>query len=271
VGWTSGSLRAPPAGYANVSIQEDMILTKRTTLSLCQFLDLFSQDVIHILFEKHNIRTRGYSQLEISWALPKADKIAVEALIDEIVATNGDLRNRVSPRYRFDERWEDFCKCMLLDGFKIKEKEVLRLEPVIEVIHPLEDDLTKEIELSSLASSDKIIQHIKLSAESFRKSTPDFNACLSHARIALETIVRDIACSHAFEITQDSKAWGKSLSHIKTVDFVTNKEEHAISSVYTFVSEGAHIPVGFTEEEFVRFGRNLAMAVCYFIIKKFNG
>jgi len=122
-----------------------------------------------------------------------------------------------------------------------------------------------------LALIEEIIQHIKLSAESFKKSTPDYNACLSHARIALETIVRTIASTHGIENAIDSKAWGKSLLHIRNAGFLTSKEEDAIASTYTFISDGAHIPVGFTEEEFVRFGRNLAMAMCYFIIKKFNG
>jgi len=234
-------------------------------------LNLFDQDVVHVLLEKHGITAWGYSQTEISEVLSEADRGSIETLIDEVVRTNGDLRNRVSPRYRFDERWSDFEKCLLLDGFKVQEKEILTLEPVIEGAQPLEDDLTNELEISRLSSTDEIIRHIRLSAESFRKSTPDYNACLTHARVALETIVRAIARSRGLEIEQDSKAWGESLLHIKSTGFVTNKEEDAIASTYTFISDGAHIPVGFTEEEFTRFGRNLAMSVCYFIIKKFNG
>jgi hypothetical protein len=248
-----------------------MIVTKRTKFSLCQFLGLFDQDFLHVLLEKHGITAWGYSQTEISEVLSEADQGLIEPLIDEVVRTNGDLRNRVSPRYRFDERWSDFEKCLLLDGFKIQEKEIVTIEPVIEGAQPLEDDLTNELEASGLPSTDDIIRLIRLSAESFRKSTPDYNACLTHARVALETIVRTIARLHGLEIEQDSKAWGKSLSHIKSSGFVTNKEEAAIASTYTFISDGAHVPVGFTEEEFTRFGRNLSMSVCYFIIKKSNG
>ena len=237
---------------------------------MCQFLDLFNQDVVHILLEKHDITTWGYSQAELGEALSGADHDSLGTLVDELVRTNGDLRNRVSPRYRFDERWGDFGKCLLLDGFKIEGNKLVRLEPVIEAVESLEDDLSRELEASGLSSTSEINRHIKLSAESFRKSTPDYNACLSHARIALETIVRSLAKKHSFEVNQENKAWGMSLSHIKSVGVVTSKEENAIASTYTFISDGAHIPVGFTEEEFVRFGRNLAMAVCYFIIKKAN-
>ena len=248
-----------------------MIITKRTKLSLCQFLGLFGQDDLHVLLEKHGITVWGYNQAEISEALSEADQVSIETLVDEVVRTNGDLRNRVSPRYRFDERWSDFEKCLLLDGLKIQNKEIQAIEPVIEGAQPLEDDLTNELQVSGLPSTDEITRLIRLSAESFRKSTPDYNACLTHTRVALETIVRTIAGSYGLEIEQESKAWGRSLSHIKSAGFVSNKEEAAIASTYTFISDGAHIPVGFTEEEFTRFGRNLAMSVCYFIIKKLNG
>lgn len=191
-----------------------MIVTKRTKLSLCQFLDLFDQDVLHVLLEKHGITAWGYSQTEISEVLSDADQGSIETLIDEVVRTNGDLRNRVSPRYRFDERWSDFEKCLLLDGFKIQEKEIQTIEPVIEGSQPLEDDLTHELEVSGLPSAKEITRLIRFSAESFRKSTPDYNACLTHARVALETIVRTIARSRSLEIEQNSQAWGRSLSHI---------------------------------------------------------
>ena len=248
-----------------------MIVTKRTKLSLCQFLDLFDQDVVHILLEKHDITAWGYSQIEISSVLSEADQSSIETLIDEIVRTNGDLRNRVSPRYRFDERWSDFEKCLLLDGFRIEKNKILRIEPFIESIEPVEDDLTNELNDPILTSSGEVIRHIKLSAEAFKQSSPDYNACLSHSRIALETIVREVAKHYNLDTDEDTKAWGRSLSHLKNKEFITNKEESAIASTYTFISDGAHIPVGFTEEEFVRFGRNLAMSVCYFVIKKFNG
>ena len=248
-----------------------MIVTKRTRLSLCQFLGLFDQGVVHILLEKHDITACGYSQIEIGSALSEADQSSIETLIDEVVRTNGDLRNNVSPRYRFDERWSDFDKCLLLDGFRVEKNKILRIEPFIESSEPVEDDLTNEVNESTLASSGEVTKHIKLSAETFKRASPDYNACLSHSRIALETIVRGIARHYDLDTDEDTKAWGKSLSHIKNEGFITNREESAIASAYTFISDGAHIPVGFTEEEFVRFGRNLAMSVCYFVIKKFNG
>jgi hypothetical protein len=247
-----------------------MIVTKRTKLSLCQFLGLFEEDFLHVLLEKHDIKIEACRLTEIKEVLTETDYGSIETLIDELVRTNRDLRNRVSPRYRFDERWSDFQKCLLLDGFKIQNKEIQTIEPVIDDAQPLEDDLTNELEVSGLSSIDEIIRLIRLSAESFRKSIPDYNACLIHARISLETMVKTIARENGLEIEQGNKAWGRSLSHIKSVGFISNKEEEAISSIYTLISDGAHIPVGFTEEDFARFGRNISIFICYFIIKKFN-
>lgn len=247
-----------------------MIVTRRTRLSLCQFLDLFGQDVIGVLLEKHEIQTLGYSQTELGEALSGTADELLGALVDELTRTSRDLRNRVTPRYRYDERWDDFKKCLLLDGFRIEAKNITRLEPVIEGVAPLEDDLTRELEASSLDSASEIDHHIAKSAESFREATPDYNACLFHARIALETLVRSLAKQHGLDVNQGGTAWGRSLSHARSIGLFSEKEERAIAATYTFISDGAHIPVGFTEEDFVRYGRNLAMSVCYFIIKKAN-
>ena len=248
-----------------------MIVTERTKASLTQFLDLFAQDVVHVLLEKHGVFIWSYNQIEINKALSDADQKSMEPLIEEVVRTKGDLRNRVSPRYRFDERWNDLEKCLLLDGYKVKGSDVVRIEPVIESTEPVEDDLSKELQSSHLSSAGDVIRHINLSAEAFRRTTPDYNGCLSHARIALETVVRAIAENKGLSLEAGTKAWGKSLRHLVTKGFFEEKEENAIASSYTFISDGSHVPIGFTEEEFARFGRNLATSVCYFIVKKFNG
>jgi hypothetical protein len=55
------------------------------------------------------------------------------------------------------------------------------------------------------------------------------------------------------------------------LEFLTEKEEQkVIAPIYGFISDGCHKPLGFSEEEFARFGRNLAISMCYFLIKKFE-
>ncbi len=40
--------------------------------------------------------------------------------------------------------------------------------------------------------------------------------------------------------------------------------------VYGFISRASHTPIGFSEQEFARLGRSLALGFCYFLIKQFN-
>lgn len=247
-----------------------MVVTKRTKSSLSQFLSLFNSDVIQVLLDKHNISCWGYGQVDISSALASADNQALERPFDEIVRTTRELRNRVSPRYRFDEHWQDLEKCLLLDCYRIEKHSIISIEPFIESSEPIEDDLTKELRASCLPASEKIVDKIGASSEAFIKTTPDYNGCLVHARIALETLVRSIAEEKGFQSSANSKAWGLSLAYLANNGFINKKEECAISSVYTFISDGAHVPLGFTAEEFARLGRNLVTSVCYFIIKRFN-
>jgi hypothetical protein len=52
---------------------------------------------------------------------------------------------------------------------------------------------------------------------------------------------------------------------------INEREEHGLTGVYSFISEGAHAPVGMTEQEMVRLGRNLAAGASYFLIKRYLG
>lgn len=251
-------------------------LTKRTKYSLAQFLDLFGAEVGRILLEKHDISLGwgGYGQSVLRNTVLNADDGKIGRLLEELVHTNGDLKYRVSPRYRFNERWQDLTKCLLLDGYRIEGNSLTRVEPFLEGVEPIEDDLTKELQRSCLHTCEEIKNQIIASADDFRKPTPDYNGALSHARIALETLVRGIAENKGFTNAEDGKkAWGQSLSYIRENGIISDKEEKELASVYTFISEGSHvpIPVGFTKEEYVRFGRNLAISMCYFVIKLFNG
>ncbi len=251
-----------------------MVLTKRTKYSLAQFLDLFDAAVGRTLLEKYDMSwgwAGGYNQVAVSDTLLRADNAKLGRLVEEIVATDGDLRNRISSRYRFDERWRDLTKCLLLDGYRVEKSSITRIEPFLEGAEPIEDDLTKELHISSLASREEIKKQIDESAGDFKKAGPDYNGCLSHSRIALETLVRKIAEDSGFLVTDEKKAWGSSLCYLREKDLINTKEEQTLSSVYTFISDGSHVPLGFTEEEYVRFGRNIATYMCYFVIKLFNG
>ena len=237
---------------------------------------MFEAAVGHTLLKKHDISLgwgSGYNQLEIGDTLLNTNKANLGSLVEEIVATSGDLRNRVSPRYRFDERWLDLTKCLLLDGYRVEKSTITRIEPFLEGSEPVEDDLTKELQRSGLSARDLVKKQIADSADDFKKISPDYNGGLSHSRIAIETLIREIAKENGLIITEENEknAWGLSLRHLREHDFINEKQEKVLASIYTFISQGAHVPLGFTEEEYVRFGRNLVISMCYFVIKLFNG
>ena len=241
-----------------------MLLNKRTKISLSQLLEIFEYDWINVIFEKYSLPNHCQNIIDIKKILIKND---INLLIKEIVSTQKDLRSRISPKYKFEERWEDFAKCLLLDGYKITDTNtIISVEPEVIGRVAMEDELTNEIKNSSLSKKDDIMKFIIESEEAFKNATPDYNGCLSKSRIALETMVR----SKNEDETGTNESWGRTLNILKDNGFITNEEEKAISSTYTFVSDGSHKPLGFTEEEYARYGRNLIMTVCYYIIKKQN-
>jgi len=242
-----------------------MILNLRTKISLSQLLDKFDYSQINILFEKHSLSCDCFNITHIKDVLTTENIIS---LIQEIVSTKRELRSRISPKYIFEERWDDFEKCLLLDGYKINDNNtVSSIEPSVDGIIAMEDDLIAEINQSSLSKKDEIIELIKESEKAFKNATPDYNSCLSKSRIAIETIVR----SKVENETGTNESWGRSLNILKANEFITDNEEKALSSIYRLVSDGSHKPLGFTDEEYSRYGRNLIMTTCYYIIKKQNG
>ena len=86
-----------------------MIGTK-TRYSLAQFLELHEPDFVVVLLGKHNMHSslsNGRILTEVLQALRSATDEELLSLLDEIVRTSGDLRSRITPRYRHDERYSD--------------------------------------------------------------------------------------------------------------------------------------------------------------------
>ena len=170
------------------------MLTKRSLLSLSQYLQLQPWGNVVLLLEKHGIiqemveptpgRELEFLRLVLSDTIPEA----VLSLLSEVARTHGNMRNRVSPRYEHDERWEDLWACLALEGFRRSDSQLVRDEPAIEGSVAIEDDLTQQLNESSLAEAADIVRCIENSAEDFRKTPPDFVGCLTNARVALQTL-----------------------------------------------------------------------------------
>ena len=124
-----------------------MVLSLRTKISLAQLISLFKYELTNVLFEKHSLECDCHSLTDIKDILEEAN---LASLIEEIIRTQSTLRSEISPKYTFNERWEDFKKCLLLDGYRITEdKLIVLIEPTIEGVIALEDDLTRELNKSS--------------------------------------------------------------------------------------------------------------------------
>ena len=262
-----------------------MNLSQRSKLSLCQFLTLFSRDDLVLLFDKYRLSTEGlkFELLErnigaaIRDAILPASAAQLEELVQELARTYGFMRTNISPRYRFDERWNDLRLCLELDGYTKDRHEYgvdvdrfVPIEPIIEGAHAVDDDLTKELHRSGLPNTEGITQALDGSAKCFRSG--DFNGCLNNARVALQSlatsVARQLSPNHATSL--DDMKWGQVIAYLKTSGFIAQQQEKMLAGVFGFMSPGSHRPIGLNEEEFARLGRGLAVAISYFLVKRFN-
>jgi hypothetical protein len=233
-----------------------------------------------MLFEKYGLPADAFDPYRVNAAeqavrasIQGASEDQVMNLLDEVIRTRRDLRSRIDPRYRYDERWEDLIKCLQLDGYRVERRRLIPADPTIPDAAPVDDDLSSELKLSGLAESDQIVTLMENSADAFRKVPPDYNGSLANARVAIETLARAIANARlsTHPGSFDASKWGQTLAYLKTSEFLSSNQEQGIAGVYSLVSHGAHVPVGLTEEGMVRLGRSLVALACFFLIKLYNG
>lgn len=224
-----------------------MRFSTRTQISLCQLLLLFSYGELALLFEKHGLGTAEWTPTtieELRSVLSGATPEQMASVLDEIIRTRWTLRSEVSPRYRFDERWDDLLRCLSLDGYRLDDRTLVAADPAIEGAVAIEDDLTRELRRSNLAEADDIIRTLMNSADAFRRTPPDYNGCLSNARVALESLARAIAKSRSrrYPGSFDETKWGQVLAYIRTSDFISQREEAGLAGVYGLISPRPYVP-----------------------------
>jgi hypothetical protein len=251
------------------------MFSTRTKLSLAQFLEIQQQQFVAVLLNKHGIEgveyfSPGVFLEDLVSALHSADETQMDSLVGEIARTQGDLRTRISPRYRYDERFEDFKNCLMLDGYVLNHRELVPLDPSITEGPPVEDDLTRELSASGLPGSTEITQKLEQSAQAFRSSPPNFNSCLNDARVALQSLATKIAQTRSSPHpgSFDPTKWGSVICYLRKTDFITNEEERGLVGVFGFVSPGSHRPLGLSEQEYARLGRSFVAGMCWFLVKR---
>lgn len=251
------------------------MIGQRARYSFAQFLEL--QESMHsiVLLGKYGVQNLSLSHGQLLYGLLNTlrnlDDRTFMLVLAEVVATTGDLRARVSPKYRFDERLHDLTQCLLLDGYVIQDKRLLQTDPSIADAAPLEDDLIDALQNSGVLRAQEIIVKINDSAAAFRAAPPDYNASLVNARVALETLVDDVAADVASQQqatpTYNPSKWGEVLSFLRGSGEITVEEERGLAGVFGFLSPGAHRPVGIPEDQMTRLGRSFALNMCWFLLK----
>jgi hypothetical protein len=251
------------------------MIGSRTRHSLAQFLELQEPAVSLVLLSKYGVQHLSLSPGQLLYGLLNTfrglDDRVLLLVLSEIVATTGDLRARVTPKYRFTERMHDLTQCLLLDGYIVHDTKLVPIDPSVVDAAPLEDDLITALRNSGAPRAQEIIAKIGDSAQSFRATPPDYNAALVNARVALETLAADIAAHVASQVQgltpYNPSKWGEVLTFLRTSGEITPEEERGLAGVFGFLSPGAHRPVGIPEDQMTRLGRSFALNMCWFLLK----
>jgi hypothetical protein len=265
-----------------------MPLSHRSRLSLAQLLYLVpSASVLVALLPKHGLYwdSDTYNKLErlihVVGAEEDADKTL--AVVEELLRTAGDVRAHLGDGDgpgRWDLRLDDLARCVRLDGYEIHPPtggnnfwsySLKPTEPTVPGAAAVEDDLTSALKACGLPEASKVQTLLDQSASAFTSQPPDYNACLTNARVALQTLATAIAKLRAGGATplpfQEDK-WAQVLSYLRTSSLLTEQEEKGVGGVFSFTSPGAHTYVSVTEQETTRLGRSLAVSMIYFLLKK---
>lgn len=252
------------------------MLSKRTLASFAQLFELLETTQVIVMFSKHGLHLSveaGALLFCVNRALTNQHTHhGVMSLLEEVIRTQGDLRSRVSPKYRFDERLGDLDICLQLDGYKVEGRRIIPQDPSIQDTPPIEDELHEALAASGLDASQDIRQKLTSSVEAFRQVPPNFNACLNDSRVALESIARQIAsaCTPP-QGSYDPSKWGSMLTFLRQNNFMSIEEEQGLAGAYRFLSPGSHRPIGLSDAEMARLGRAIAMSMCWFVVKRYCG
>ena len=248
------------------------MISQRTRLSLVQLLAEQDQGAVATLLAKYgaDMPYRGSFFAEgLRQAVQEMPGEQALSLAAEGVATRSALRHPITPKIRFDERFADFERCLLLDGYAVVDRALRRTDPSLAGAPPVEDDLIAALLASTAPSRAQIVQKVQDSAQAFCNAPPDHNAALTNARVALETLARDVAAdlvAPGEAVPYDPAKWGSVLTFLKLRGEISQEEEKGLAGVYTFVSPGAHRSVGVSEDQMTRLGRTLALNMCWFLL-----
>lgn len=159
---------------------------------------------------------------------------------DLVSATNTTARLHAPVKHVFDTAVAQLERWLLHDGWSIEDGILVRVAPAAESTTGVRDRLLEDLDSSRLDPDGSIARALEQSSRTFASPEPDYNAAITHVRIALETLGRAAARDRGS--TQDT--WGAALAFLRGDNVLEASEEEILARVYTFISPGAHVPRG---------------------------
>jgi hypothetical protein len=237
--------------------------------TITQVLASSSDDAVRTFLYKHH----GL----IGSKLPRPRAIVNEApanvirtMLVELLSANKVLRAAAPLKGVFDEAVSELRRWALNDGWLVDGGELVRVTPLAEEVTGIRDKFADDLASSGLDTDGAIRATLNDSSKDFVAQPPDLNGSITKARIALETVARRgaqrIASGKGLAHPEDK--WGAALAFLGSQSVIEQSEEEILARVYSFVSPGAHVPKGVTEEEWARLSRTFSVSSAYFLLRK---
>jgi len=127
-----------------------MPLSKRSRLSLAQYLALQPDQPLALLLKKHDLHLGWPPSEFLDRACERGEERNLLTMLDEVARTSGNLRSEVNPKYRYEERAADLSRCLELDGYRLTSEGLAQIEPVVQGQAVYEDDLSRALRTCNL-------------------------------------------------------------------------------------------------------------------------
>ena len=250
------------------------MLGRQATASLAQLLASLRMEAVTALLYKHTGYEFGSYRPDVAGyleLLSRADAQAIRGIIEEAVGLTS-TRADAPTKNVFDTRLTEFVRWLTHDGWIVRSGALERLGPAVEEASEVRDDLFASLKSTQVDQDRSIATLIEEAATAFRAEPPDLNGSTTKTRIALETLVRRLARELAARRGRPyaDTGWGPALSLLRSDGVFDVKQELTIASVYTFISDGAHVPKGLRDEEWARLSRTFSLSACYFVLKTYT-
>lgn len=246
---------------------DSVVFSHQTRGAIAQILTTISTDGAEAFVYKY----LGVRESPFLKVVADAPADALRAMVTELLSNNKLVRAKAPVKNVFDSGVDDLARWALHDGWIVEGGVLVRVTPAAEEVTGIRDKFLQDLATSGLDADGAIRAAVENSSKDFVGVPPDFNGSTTKVRIAFETVARKGAAAIAKRkdggYSEDS--WGKALEFLRVAGVIELQEEQILGRVYTFISPGAHVPKGVTEEEWARLARTFGLSSAYFLLRKY--